>query len=400
MPFAVRIALHMAFSRSGRLYRAISLLSVAGICVAVAALLIVMAVINGFRAEFVAGLLRAEPHVTIRAMGRALGPTDAAAESIIAALPGVVSVRPYFMQEVLVARGKRVGGGLLKGVPTDAASSPAYAVAAGGWPPAEGEVALGKELASRVGAAVGDTVVLATFLSVGEEPSLSAPRVKSFRVAAVLDLGVFQYNNSMVVTGLGEAQGFYRSEGSVTAFDVTLEDPLASDLVARAVADTLGYPYYATSWHEQNKPMFDMLTLQKRALFIILTLMIIVAGANVVSGLAALVSARGRDIGILMAMGTRRKGIGEVFVLVGVMLGVAGLFAGLALAAFLIVTVNQTGLVRLAADVYQIERLPLAMQAMDIALVSLTTLGVAVFCTVLPAIRASRLLPIEILRYE
>jgi len=394
MAFLLRIALHMAFSPTGRLYRVISLLSVAGISVAVAALVIVMSVINGFRAEFMQSLLQAEPHLTVRAMGRPLGSGDSGAPALVTRLPGVRSAHPYLLQEVLVAKGKRVAGGLLKGVSRDGPYPPRSAIAAGRWPPTEGEdIAVGKELAARVGAAVGDTVVLATFLTIGERPALSAPRVRPFRIGAVLDLGVFQYNNSLAVADLGVAQGFYNSMGQITGMEVTLDDPLTADLMARMVSDSLGYPYYATSWHELNKPMFAMLALQKRALFLILTLMIIVAGANVVTGLTALVSARGRDMGILMAMGIRRRGIAVVFLWIGAILGVVGLCTGLAVAAGLIAIANRTGLLHLAADVYQIEHLPLEIQGFDVAVVAVTTLAVAVVCTLLPAMRANRLLP-------
>ncbi|MCU0611526.1 MAG: ABC transporter permease [Candidatus Eisenbacteria bacterium] len=401
MMLALRAAAHLAFSPSGRLYRVISLLCVAGIGLAVAALVVVMSVINGFRSEFARSLLRAEPHVTVRAMGRQLGDNDSATAAVLRQLPGVRSVDPYFLQEVLVAKSKRVGGGLFRGVPRDGPFPSATTVVAGRWPPDRPEdIALGKELAARVGAVVGDSVVLATFLTVGEGSALSTPRVMPFRIGALLDLGVFQYNNSLAVADLGVVQSFYRCDGLITGLELSLEDPLASDPLARIVADSLGFPFYATSWRELNAPMFAMLTLQKRALFLILTLMIAVAGANVVSGLTALVSARGRDIGILMAMGVRRKGITLVFLWVGAILGMAGLAAGLLLATGLIALANGTNLVRLAADVYQIERLPLSIQALDLAVVSGTTLAVAVVCTLLPALRASRLLPIEILRYE
>ncbi len=401
MGLAIRVALHMAFSRWGRLYRIISLLSVAGICVAVAALLVVMGVINGFRSEFIRGLLTSEPHVTVRAMGRDLGVEDREAAEALGRIPGVRSVHPYLHQEVLVARGRRVAGGLFKGVvPHRMATRPGMVVD-GSWPAPEAEgVAIGKELAARVGVCVGDTVVVATFFTAGEGPSFSAPRVRPFRVDAVLDLGMYQYNTSLVLADLGVVQLFAAAEGAVTGWEVMVEDPLAADRVAREVTQTLGYPYHATSWHDLNRPMFAMLSLQKRALFLILSLMIVVAGANVVSGLTALVHARGRDIGILMAMGMRRGGILVTFVWIGAIIGLAGLATGIALAVGLVGLANGSGLLHLAGDVYQIERLPLVVQGFDVVAVSFTTLVVAVLCTLLPAVKASRLLPIEILRYE
>ncbi|MBN1426371.1 ABC transporter permease [Candidatus Fermentibacteria bacterium] len=400
MNLALRAALRLGFSSTARLYRVISLLSVAGICVAVTALTVVLAVINGFRSEFARSLLRSEPHITVRAMGRSLGASDEDVTTALERLPGVRAATPYLLQEVLVARGPRVAGGLLRGVPRNGPFPSQATVREGHWPLEGPEIAIGKELAARVGVSVGDSVVLGTFLTVGESGALSAPRVQAFRVGAVLDLGVFQYNNSLAVTELGMAQEFYRSEGVVTGLEVMLEDPLSADNIARAATEALGYPYYATSWYEMNGPMFAMLSLQKRALFLILSLMIIVAGANVVSGLTALVSARGRDIGILMAMGVRRRAIAMVFVLIGAMLGLVGLGSGLALASGLIAVANETGLVHLAGDVYQIEKLPLEIQGVDLAAISCMTLLVSMFCTLVPAVRASRLLPIEILRYE
>ncbi len=399
------LSTRMAFSRTGQISRVISLLSVAGIGLAVAALLIVMAVVNGFREQFARGLLQAEPHVVVRTFGRPLFEESSLAPEQIERISGVVRAAPFLSQEVLVACRGKAAGGLVRGVDSTKGLLPVPGtVISGSWPggsaPGLRPLCLGKELALRLQAGVRDTVVLATFLTRGGVIQLRAPRVQQFLVGAILDTGVYQYNNSICLVDLENAQEFYRQEGLMSGIEVELDDPLDARHMARAISDSLGYPFYSTSWQELNAAMFSMLALQKKALFLILTLMIVVAAANVVSGLTALVTARRKEIGVLMAMGVSRSGIVRIFFATGVVVGIVGLGSGLILAAALVVFANTTHLVDLAADVYQIDYLPLRLELMDVALVSLSAILVAVGSTVAPARRAGRLLPIEILRYE
>lgn len=393
----------LVFSRSGSFHRAVSLLSVLGIAIAVAALLVVLAVVNGFRSEFARSLLSAEPNVVVRAMGRDGIQGDNSLPTILKRFVGVADAAPFLVQEVLIASGKRVAGGVVRGVKLDSKISRQVTVLDGAWPPTADvsfSVALGRDLAARLGASVGDTVALATFLSTDAGVSFSLPRVKPFQVCALLDLGIYQYNNSVCFTELSSAQEFYRMEGQATGIEVKVMDPFEAEAIAEAITDSLGYPYYASSWQELNRPMFSMLALQKKALFLVLTLMVVVAAANVISGLTALVSVRQREIGILMAMGVTRKGITAIFMVSGLLLGSVGLIAGFVTTALLVAFANGSQLVHLAADVYQIDHLPLKLELPDILLVCVTTFAISTVSTLLPSRRAGRLLPIEILRYE
>jgi lipoprotein-releasing system permease protein len=315
----------------------------------------------------------------------------------------VADAAPFLVQEVLIAKGKRVAGGVVRGVALDSQVSSQVTVLDGAWPPTREvslSVALGRDLAARLGASVGDTVALATFLSTDSGISFSLPRVKPFRICALLDLGVYQYNNSVCITQLSSAQEFYRMDDQATGIEIRASDPFEAEKIAAAITDSLGYPYYASSWQELNRPMFSMLALQKKALFLVLTLMVVVAAANVVSGLTALVSVRQREIGILMAMGVTRKGIASIFMASGWLLGSVGLAAGLVATVLLVAFANGSQLVHLAADVYQIDYLPLKLELPDILLVCATTFVISTVSTFLPSRRAGRLLPIEILRYE
>jgi len=403
MLLEISAALRVAFSRTGRSHRAITGLSIIGIGIAVTSLLIVMSIVNGFRSQFANSLLLAEPNIIIRAMGRSMIAQSSLPRHEIAGFPGVKDVSPFFVQEVLIANGSKVAGGIVRGVEEGGSFPGQAAVIDGSWPAPKislSNIALGKELASRIEAAVGDTVLLATFLSVGESVSFASPKVNPFEVSGILDLGVYQYNNSACLTELATAQEFYRLEDQITGLEIRVYDPWRADLIADVISDSLSYPFYATSWQEMNKPMFAMLALQKKALFLVLTLMVVVAAANVVSGLTALVSVRRREIAIMMAMGMRKRSVVSIYLLSGLILGSAGLGGGLIATFFLVTIANSTHLVHLAADVYQIDYLPLSLQYLDVLLVCVTTLAISIISTIAPSRRAGNLLPIEILRNE
>ncbi len=403
MSLEVSAALRIVFSRTGRSHRTITDLSIIGIGIAVTSLLIVMSIVNGFRSQFADSLLRAEPNIIIRAMGRSMIAQNSFSHLEIEGFPGVERVSPFFVQEVLVANGSKVAGGIVRGVEESRLFPGQTAVIDGKWPALNmglSNIALGKELASRIEAVVGDTVLLATFLSVGESVSFASPKVNPFEVSAILDLGVYQYNNSVCLTELVTAQKFYRLEGQITGLEVRVHDPWRADLIADVLSDSLSYPFYATSWKEMNEPMFAMLALQKKALFLVLTMMVVVAAANVVSGLTALVSVRRREIAIMMAMGMQRRSVVSIFLLAGLILGGVGLGIGLIATLLLVAVANSTHLVHLAADVYQIDYLPLSLQFPDVLLVCATTLAISMISTIVPSRKAGKLLPAEILRYE
>jgi|GEM_PF-2629213 len=405
MSFTFSLARRMAFVGGGRLSGIISMLSVAGIGVAVAALLIVLAVVNGFRSEFARSLLQAEPHIVIRSFGQLLMREDTVERNSISGIVGVVQAANFLSHEVLISHGRNVVGGVARGMDMRYGLFPGRRTVVSGVMPDSTRheielIALGTELSERLSCSVGDTIRLATFLSRGGRLYLRSPRVQRFTVAGIIDTGIYQYNNSICVLDLSVAQEFFRTEGSVTGIEIAVEDPFRVEETMEEISDSLGYPLYATSWTQSNAPMFAMLTLQKRALFLILTLMIIVAAANVVSGLTALVASKQREIGVLMAMGIPRVGIVRIFLGTGAILGFSGLIMGIGTALILIALTNEFHLVRLAADVYQVDNLPLRLEIVDIVLVTLAVFVISVCATVAPARRAGRLLPIQILRYE
>ena len=405
MSLAVQLSSHMAFSRSGRLSRTISILSVVGIGIAVAALLVVLAVVNGFRDEFARSILRAEPHIIVRAFGSNRLDELTFSRGRLSNVPGVEGAAPFLLREVLIAAGGKAAGGFVRGVDEVNGFLPApESIIEGVWPPQDSlamdGIGLGKVLAERLNVVAGDTVLLATFLSKDDEISLQSPRVQRFRIDAILDMGIYQYNNSACFMDLEAARRFYRIEGGISGMEVAVRDPLHAEVMAQAISDSMGYPFYCTSWTESNAPMFAMLSLQKKALFLILTIMIVVATANVISGLSAMAISRRREIGVLMAMGMSRPAITRIFMWTGLAIGAAGFVLGGGLAVVLVFFANSVQLVHLAGDVYQIESLPLRLEWADFCLVAGSVILIAMLATVAPARRAARLMPVEVLRYE
>ncbi|HEY6087022.1 MAG TPA: lipoprotein-releasing ABC transporter permease subunit [Burkholderiaceae bacterium] len=403
--------------RSGRRNGFISFISgvsMLGIALGVAALIIVLSVMNGFQKEVRDRMLSVIAHVELfDAQGAALSDWRAVAQQARAALPGqVLGVAPFVSAQVLVARGDEMRGALLRGIsPAEEASVTPLAAQLQGstfarLKPGEWHIVLGIELARSLGVREGDPV---TIVTPGGQmtPAGIVPRLKQFTVAGTFEAGHYEYDSALALIHLDDAARLLRVEGA-TGVQLKLADAQtareAASLIARAVPAGL----HVRDWTRTNRNWFDAVQLEKRLMFIILTLIVAVAAFNLVSTLVMTVTDKRADIAILRTLGASPGAIMRIFMIQGATAGIVGTAAGVALG--LLIAFNIGTLVPalerllstsfLPASIYVISRMPSDPQWADIVPIVLISLALAFVATIYPSWRASRVNPAEALRYE
>jgi lipoprotein-releasing system permease protein len=382
-----------------------------GIALGVGTLIVVLAVMNGFRAELLGRVLGVNGHATIVAGPQGISDFDALAARLATA-PGVVDVMPYVEGQVMAQAGGVAAGALVRGVRAEDLGAGnvigASVVAGSASALAEpGTALIGSRMASRMGIAVGDRLTLLS--PKGAATALgSVPRVKTFRVAGVFEVGMYDYDSTFVFIPLTDAQAFFQLPGAVSAIEVKVADPeqIASyrgDLVR--LADGVGR---VVDWQQLNSHFFAALQVERNVMFLILTLIILVAAFNIITGITMLVRSKTRDIAILRTMGATRATVTRIFILAGATIGVVGTIAGFVLGlafASNIDTIRRgleslTGAELWAAEIRFLSQLPAKVEAGDVLSVVAMGLALSFLATLYPAWRAARLDPVEALRYE
>ena len=408
------------YTRAGRTGRRngfisfISGVSMLGIALGVAALIIVLSVMNGFQKEVRDRMLSVIAHVELfDAQGAALADWRATAEQARAAAPGMVlGAAPFASAQVLVARGEDMRGALLRGIsPAEEASVTPLAaqlqgstfakLKAGEW-----NIVLGIELARSLGVREGDKI---TVVTPGGQvtPAGIVPRLKQFTVAGTFEAGHYEYDSALALIHLDDAARLLRVEGA-TGVQLKLTDAQAARSVAAQLARALPANISVRDWTRTNRNWFDAVQLEKRLMFIILTLIVAVAAFNLVSTLVMTVTDKRADIAILRTLGASPRSIMGIFMIQGATSGIAGTAAGVALG--LLVAFNIGTLVPalerllstsfLPASIYVISHMPSDPQWADIVPIVAISLLLAFVATIYPSWRASRVNPAEALRYE
>jgi lipoprotein-releasing system permease protein len=386
--------------------------SLLGIALGVATLIIVMSVMNGFRAELLGRILGLNGHMTVYGQGQPLSDFDRITNQM-RQIPGVIAAAPLIEGQVMATGNGQATGALVRGLrPADIANRTLIAthIVRGSLGEFQGEDAalIGIRMAQKFGVTVGDNITLIS--PQGNATAFgTVPRVRAYRVAAVFDVGMFEYDSSFIFLPLEAAQVFFRhTPEQVTGVEIMVRDPDRIGEIRRAIGQILGPGVRLFDWQQANSSFFNAIQVERNVMFLILTLIIIVAAFNIISSMIMLVKDKTKDIAILRTMGATRGSVMRIFFLAGASVGVIGTIAGFGLGmAFTsnIETIRQwlqalTGTPLFSAEIYFLSRLPAKVDPVEVAQVVGMAFVLSFLATIYPAWRAARLDPVEALRYE
>lgn len=384
----------------------VSLLAIGGVFVGVAALTIVLSVMNGFEDQVQRRIAGTNAHLAVlSADDRPMPESPELAMAIHAAIPEA-EVAPFVYGKVMVASRHGVDGMVLKGVDperetlvTDILShlSPTRGAFDGGELPG---IALGRELAARLRVVRGDVILISLPT---EEPGGvlgGVPRTMRLRVSSIFESGLYEYDSSFGVVLARTAGDFFRLDGEITGYQLRLPDMFRAVEASRVLERALGPSYRVTNWIDLNRNLFAWMRIEKAVMFTILILIVVVAAVNIVSSLVMLVLEKRRDIGVLRTMGVTPRGILQIFLLQGTLVGLCGTLLGLGTGLAVSYALGRWKLLRLPGEIYFIDTLPVKMEWSDFVMVAVAATLTCFLASLYPAWQAARLAPVQTIRYE
>jgi len=398
---------YLKAKRKQRFISVITIISVLGVMVGVMALVVVLSVMNGFRADLMSKILGVNSHLLVLSLTGPFNDYQKVVEKVDK-IEGVIASTPFIYTQVMLNNSGRVSGAVLRGVDPGSAdkvvsfksmikdgSISSLEKKIGGIP----SIIIGGELAKQIGAHPGNVITV-----ISPEGKLTplgrTPNTRRFKVAAIFDSGMYEYDASMIYISLKEAQDFLALGDKVTGLEVRVEDVYKSDKVAKKVQKILGYPYWTKDWKVMNRSLFSALKLEKFTMFVILTMIVIVGALNIISTLVMVVMEKTRDVAILRAMGASARSIMTIFMFQGLLVGIVGTLAGLVSGLGLCQLLAKYKFISLPSDVYYISTLPVQVEVADVSFVAVAAVVISFLATLYPSWYASRLNPVESFRYE
>ncbi len=390
----------------------ITLFSVGGVFVGVAALIIVLAVMNGLESEVRSRIVGTTAHLNVLTFHddgiedyREILPAVGKMERVVAAAPFIyykAAIRSKYRSDGILVRGidpvlevkvTKLEDNILYG---QLDLEPQH----GGDGKALPGIILGASLADALGAVVDQKVTLLSLRDTGEAASWMVPKAAQFRVAGIFETGLYEYDSALAYISIPAAQKLFEMGSRVTGIQVKTDDLFRAGEVAKSIGKSLGYPYYTVDWMHMHKNLFSWMTMEKWGMFIILSLIVIVATFNIISTLIMVVMEKTKDIGILKSMGATSGSIMRIFMFEGILVGLVGTILG-CVVGYLICWAQETfHFFSLPADIYFINTLPIEMKVVDFTKVALAAMGLCFLATVYPARKAAKLAPVDAISYE
>src|ERR1051325_10550003 len=375
-----------------------------GIVLGVATLIIVMAVMNGFRHELLEKILGLNGHLLIQPLEKPLTDWAEVSDRVIKA-PGIKLAAPIVEGQALASSPFNSGGVLVRGIRLpDLEKLPSIAKnikqgTLNGFDEGQG-VAIGRRLADQLSLRSGDNITLVAPQG-AVTPMGTMPRIKVYKVAAVFEIGMSEYDSAFVFMPLKEAQAYFNRAGDVTALEVYTGNPDRVDSFRKAVETAAARPIFMIDWRQRNATFFTALQVERNVMFLILTLIVLVAALNIVSGLIMLVKDKGQDIAILRTMGATRGAVMRIFFITGASIGIVGTLAGFLLGVLVCLNIERlreligwiTDTDLFAPELYYLSQLPAEMDTGETVSVVVMALALSILATLYPSWRASRLDP-------
>ena len=404
---------YLRSKRRQKFISVISLISLSGVALGVMALIVVLAVMSGFREDLQKKILGVNSHIVILGDHRPLNDYDAVL-SKIETNPSVSEAEAFIYNQVMISGLGAVSGAVLRGIDPKKPGQRDYLkkILVAGSPdglddpsPEEKDkrypgVLIGQELAHNIGVITGDTIRVIAPLGRITPLGGRAPSVKNFLVTGIFKSGMYEFDSTLVYISLSQAQEFLNLGHSVTGIELKIKDVYKADKVKQQVLASLGPGYKGKDWKEMNQSLFSALQLEKVAMFVIMTMTVLVAAFNIVTTLIMMVMDKAKDIAILKSMGATSRMVMKVFIFQGLFIGVLGTLVGLMGGVGLCQILDRYEIVKLPETIYYVPTIPVRMNISDVAAIVCSAILISFLATIYPAWQASRLNPVEALRYE
>jgi len=388
----------------------ITYITILGVTIGVAALIIVLSVMNGFEQEVRSRIIGFDGHIRLRTFHfKGMANADSVMLKI-SDIPHITGMSPYVDEKAIIRSGDGSDGIMIRGVDeksfgkvSEIPKNIVYGeMNLGISETSEGQklpgIVIGRWVADKLMVDVGDRIILISLKGIGS--MFQTPPIKQFVVTGFFETGMYEFDNTFAYVSIKSAQQLFMMPGKVSGIEIKLDDLYRADKVVKLIEDRLGFPYYPQTWFEMRKTLFSWMQLEKYAAFLILCLIILVAAFNIISTLIMVVMEKTREIGILKSMGSSSKSITRIFLYQGMIVGMFGTFTG-SLIGYLVCWAQQKyQFLHLPGDVYIISVLPVKIQATDFMAIGVAAILICLAAALYPARKASKLVPVDAIRYE